>query len=114
MSGSVTRDGRLRCNHDRDSHTHWPRLYPCNKLAVVMYQPKGWLGPMYYCDKHAEIFLHQNDIVLRSPQGFFVKDGEGHRFQIIPYMKIIVHRLSKTWGALFNVLHGMMNTILNE
>lgn len=84
MAGSITRDGRLRCSTDRDSHAHWPRFRPCDKLAVVKHQPKGSIVYAYYCDKCAELISHQNDIVQRSPQGFWVKKEGRYLPQIIP------------------------------
>jgi DNA processing protein len=84
MSGAVTRDGRLRCSFGRDSHRHWPRLIPCNRLAIVKYQPEGSIVYSYYCDEHAETITYQNDFVERSSKGFLVKDGKGYQTEIIP------------------------------
>ena len=87
MSGSTTKDGRLRCSFGRDSHAQWPSSTPCNKLAVAKHQPKGSIVYSYYCDAHVEGISNQNDIVERSSQGFLVKSGAGGGVQITPVSK---------------------------
>ncbi|HEU5377743.1 MAG TPA: DNA-processing protein DprA [Ktedonobacteraceae bacterium] len=84
MSRDTTKDGRLRCSFDRDSHAHRPRLRPCNRLAVAKHQPKGSIVYSYYCDEHAERIINQNNIVQHSSRGFLVKEGAGASEQIIP------------------------------
>lgn len=84
MSGGTTKDGRLLCSHNRDSHRQWPRLRPCNRVAVAKHQRKGSFVYAYYCEEHAELFINLNDIVQRSSRGFVIKDGPGALSQILP------------------------------
>ena len=71
MSGSVRKDGLLRCSFGRDSHRTWPRSRPCNRLAVVKEQPEGSIVYHFLCEKHAQ-YTSPDDIAIRSPRGFRV------------------------------------------
>jgi hypothetical protein len=87
MSGSVRKDGLLRCSFARDSHRTWPRLRPCNRLAVVKEQPQGSLVYHFLCEKHAQ-YVSPDAIVIRSPRGFRVLHGKGAPFEIVPVSRV--------------------------